>query len=437
MRFFNRVVLLLTIALVFFSASATLADDNAVSSAWVYDDLKTLYDAGYLTDYPQKWVASGQQLSRFEIAFYVKVFLVDNFQNSTQKIELNSLEEAAAERLVAEFQSELTAIGIKIADIREIAPGISTFNKKNDGMIDLDDLIRERKSEQGSFYYIGNYFFEMQRKSFAFVPRVFVNADDLKLLDSMIDSVIVLRSTKLDEVKSLLVLRGLLPFNENEILDGYYLFSLEDTVQGNLNFNQEREVVMNLLDEINNIQQIEYLCKISGDYNFDGYVRTDTVVSGTAWLGDINTGMKVGGLLLFSQNYGAKNVTREFGLPYADAAANSGTDGLSLGVAGVKEISPQLSVTGGIDFLYRQTDPGSTTDYSHSDTKTSAGLNYQVNRNWTLMTYQSFVDSKLGNSSLSTTSLGVNYGGWMIFWFAYQLIDFDDPFYSGTVKFRF
>lgn len=420
---------------------------------WVYRELSILYNEGFLDNYPNEWVQSGNHLSRFEIAYYIKQTITLKLKDEQQSLIEPSVE-IALQRLISEFRNELEALGIKITDISKISPNLVVTDIEAGEYQDLDLLFKDKRGENNipvePFYYFGEYLQSWQRKSFVFLPASFVNPQDLLLLEGSVSNLNLLHSTQFGEEQSFLVVRGELPVSDESRIKGYYLFPVEENLKDSL--VQAEDAVISLLDEVNQIQQIEHLWRYEGMLPLSGYTRKETTLQSKTLFGDIQHGLKVGGLLLLSQAPATTNFeTTDFGLPFytlpqaqpsgavdLDRITNSSLESLQINIHGSKAISPHTSVYGGLDLIYRESENNALFEsLLPSDTKASAGISHQVNGYWTLLTYQSFVNSRANSGVISTTSIGLKYDDWVTFWLAYQLLDFDDPVVTGALTFRF
>ncbi len=420
---------------------------------WVYQELSVLYHEGLLDNYPYEWVQSGNYLSRFEIAYYIKQIIT--FKLNDEHLSLTELSvEMALQRLISEFRVELEALGIKITDINKISPNVAVADTEGEYQ-DLDLLFKDKKAELKNaplepFYYFGEYLQSWKRKSFVFLPDSFINPQDMMLLEGSVSNLNLLSSEQLGEERSYLVIRGELPVSDEQLIKGYYLFPVEADAPNSL--VQSEDAVLSLLDEVNQIQQIEHLWRFEGMLPLSGYIRKETNLQSRTLLGNIQHGLKVGGLLLFSQTPAVTNFeTIDFGLPFytlpqaqpsgavdLDRITNSSLESLQINIHGSLAINSQTSVYGGLDLIYRESgDKALFESFLPSDTKASAGISHQVNGYWTLLTYQSFVNSRVNSGLISTTSIGLEYDKWVTFWLAYQLLDFDDPVVTGALTFRF
>lgn len=457
---FHIISLVLALSWSLLWGTAVMAANSVVSAQqeeWIYQELGLLYEEGHLPGYPQQWVESGQELSRFEIAYYIKQILAVKFGDDAYNA-FSKEATAGFQKLVVEFSEELTALGIKITEISKISPSLANVAKKIESYQDLEELLKTRNPNIESvapkpYFYLGQYFQSLQRKTFVFMPLDFINADDLRLLNGTATNINVLNSTKLGEDRSFLVLRGTLPIENEVILEGYYLFPLENELESEVKLWNNDGRLLTLLDEINRIRKIEYLRRFEAPFSLAGFARSEIKLQSDVLLGNINQGMKVGGLLLFSQNYSVNNIygINEFGLPFYGTSQGTLPTGIdlekfdinspesvSINIYSSKALSPYTSIAGGVDLLYRQPESSTLLDnYSLSDTKASAGLTYQMNNYWTFLAYQSFVNFRLKTGVLSTTSVALDYGGWATFWLAYQLLDFNEPVVTGTLRFRF
>ncbi len=449
----RRALLLGIVCLLF--AGFCMAQNSEVlfQEPWVYRELAVLYKSGFLDNYPYEWVQAGNYLSRFEIAYYIKKTITLKLQDEQGNLTEPSVE-TALQRLVSEFRPELEALGIKITDINKISPNVAVADIDEEYQ-DLDLLFRDRKGVSKKapiepFYYFGEYLQSWQRKSFVFLPDSFINPQDMMLLEGSVSNLNLLSSNQLGEEQSFLVIRGELPVSVEQRIKGYYLFPVEESAANSL--TQRDDVVLSLLDEVNQIQHIEHLWRLDGMLPLSGYTRKETNLQSRTLMGNIKQGLKVGGLLLYSQTPTTTSFeTIDFGLPFytlphahpsgavdLDWITNSNLETLQINIHGSKAITSQTSIYGGIDLIYRESgDRALFESLTPSDTKASAGISHQMNGYWTLLTYQSFVNSRVNSGVISTTSIGLEYDKWVTFWLAYQLLDFDDPVVTGALTFRF
>ncbi|TCL63737.1 hypothetical protein EDC14_102022 [Hydrogenispora ethanolica] len=454
----SRFMNLIWAVILFIVLSGTGSADSAVvlipPGSWIYAEMSTLVKAGYIDNYPEAWVKSGNTLSRFEMAYYIKRLLTKQLENISAE-NLSKLPGPAAEslqRLIAEFERELVDLGLKITDIDNISPQLAKPKAESEGYMDLDLLLTDAPttSPNESYYYYGQYYWELEQKSFLFIPNAYLQAEDLGLLESELDGVNVVYQPSFTTERSFLVVKGSLPAMEDGSVSGYYLFPLKmKNVSGivdrasNTAFNNQ---VLVMLDEVNQIHQIERLWRFPGPLSLTGYRRLDTNFNAKPFLGNLNQGLKVGGLLIYTSNPSGKtNINpNHFGFPFynphtvdLDNINRNELQALQIKIDGSFPISSQASVYGGLDFLYRDVNLGFES-FRPSDAKASAGVQYQFNDYLTVLAYQSFVNSQPKNEMLSTTSIGVEYNKWMTLWLAYQYLNFDeDPTITGALSIRF
>jgi hypothetical protein len=424
-----------------------------VDSAWVYQNMELLAREGLINDYPLDWVKAGHKLSRFELAYYLKQVVL-NLGNKKGAPRLPPGIVQSLQALVIEFQKELSDLGIKTTDINKVSPNPTGLNNKLDSYQDLDSILSVNDGNSPkSYYYYGQYYSELQRKSFLFIPVDFVKSAYLNVLESSNGSINILYQPQLSS--SFLVLKGNLPA-ENQSLKGYYLFPVEDIFGGgsgratpSIGMNKS---ILSLLDEISQIQQVDNLFRYNGSFNFEGFLKlkVDLTDKDKLFIGDLNQSLTIGGLLVYSNNsLNTISETKDFGLPVFNSRQNSlitpvdldqinskTLQTLQINIQGTVEIAPQTSLFGGIDLLY-QGPAISLDNLWPSDTKASAGVTFRYNDYWTFLTYQSLVNSQNKSGWFSTTSIGVEYNKWATLWLAYQFLKFDNPMLTGTLSIRF
>jgi hypothetical protein len=79
---------------------------------WVYEEMEVLFRERLIPNYPCEWVSSGNELTRFEIAYYIKTLITNELDSSKWQNERDITSQIIVEalrKLVAEFRSELTA----------------------------------------------------------------------------------------------------------------------------------------------------------------------------------------------------------------------------------------------------------------------------------------------------------------------------------------
>lgn len=430
----------------------------AVPEKWVYKAMDILYDHGYLKDYPSNWVKSGNDLTRYEIAFYIKNLLnqeMKNEETGQTKMPVSIIE--TLQRLIAEFSKELANLGIVTTDIRKISPNLVNIQYDNDGYVDLGQIspnpLKNHNDSDSSYYYFGQYYQSFERKSFVFLPMSAVKPDDFAVLEGNINGINIVYQSTLVEGNSFLVIKGELPTADDQSVSGYYLFPIDKNRTGNgLIGGDLSNSVFTLVDEVNKIQQIDNLWRFDGSLSFAGYVKRETDFQTKMLLGSVNRRLKIGGMLIYSDEamktgFETKSLdglpfgsiqTSSSGVEDLDRITTKSLESVLINFQGSKNLNPQLTVYGGLDLLYRSSENEHLFKNAWpSDAKASAGLNYQMNDYLTLLTYQSFVNSQSDSGLYSTTSIGFEYQDWVTLWLAYQLLDFDEPVISGTVLFRF
>lgn len=425
--------------------------DAMESEEWVYRDLESLVGAGLISAYPSEWIRSGNLLSRYEIAYYLKQAVVQELDASTRGVVSPQLAEAL-QRLMLRFREELADLGIYSKDIHQVTPNLSSAVFPNDGYQDIDILLGEANNPGQPFYYLGQYYDETQRKSFFFIPEIYVQGKDTGLLEGSSESFSILYQPQAGDLGSFLVVKGTLP-DGREALKGYYLFPLEGNAADFSSGNQTASYgsLLSLLNEIDQIGRIDTLRRYDGLMNLDGYMKQKLDLQNQTFGGTIDQGLQIGSLLISTNNPSNKRnyYLNSFGLPFKHQFPDMGSSEVDLDllegkslqawqikIQGSLNLSPQASLYGGLDLLYRDMNHGEESVLP-SDTKASAGLSYHLNEDWTILSYQSLINSELNPKWLSTTSLGVKYNDWVTLWLAYQFLRFDDPVITGALSFRF
>jgi hypothetical protein len=420
---------------------------------WVYDALELLFQEGLVSNYPGDWVKSGNTLSRFEVAYYLKQTIVNNLKLKNPGQEHSAISIETLQKLIAEFRGELADLGIQTADIYGLSPNLITMP---DDYQDLDSLLsKDKNSNQEPYYYYGQYYNDLNRKTFVFIPALYLSQGDFTLLEGTTSKINIVYQPSLGKSSSFLVVKGNLPVVGTQPLLGYYLFPIEESKLGStggkaLALSGMDDSILALLDEVSKIQQVESLWQFSGLLSLEGYVKLDTDFQIRSLIGDINQGLKIGGYLICSENSSNHDFEfNNFGLPFynprqvqpstaadLDTINSKNLQSIQINIQGSVVISPQASLYGGLDFLYRGMNTGLENLWPYG-AKASGGVQYHVNDYWTFLTCQSFVNSQLKSGLLSTTSLGVTYNDWVTLWIAYQLLNFDNPVVTGALAFRF
>jgi hypothetical protein len=432
---------------------------NSAAQQWVYEAMDLFSGEGYIRNYPQDWVKSGHELSRFEIAYYIKQLLESKLKDEHSNPDLPPKVMNLLQKLMNEFDEELTALGILATDIMKIKPNLEAPTQKPDDYHDLDAVLgRDPVSKTLSTapcYYFGQYYNSFQRKSFVFLPAEYINANDFDLLDGNINAINIVYQSSVGAKQLFLVVKGNLPLTGGRIVAGYFLFPIEDSLQeGNLLNPGLDNTVLSLLDEVNHLQQVESIWRLEGSLSLKGYLKLDSGIQNKFFYGNINQGLRIGSMLIYSDN---PSVRPRFDLnriglpsytPYQSAAVDldtlklDGPDSYQINITGQKNLSSQTSLYGGIDVFYQETNEKNLfEEIMPPETKYSAGVNFRMNSEWKLLTYQSFVNassqSQWKNQKLSTTSLGIEYNDWVTLWLAYQMIDFKESVLTGVITFRF
>jgi len=421
---------------------------------WVYEAMGFLQQKGIISEYPSDWVNSGNQLSRFEVAYYIKGFIIK--QPTAKELPITTIE--VLQKLIAEFRMELTDLGIQITDIYKVSPNLAALDMQVNDYQDLDTiLLKNEAATPQPFYYFGQYFNNFQKKSFVFIPQDYVESNYMVLINAIDTGINLIYPAKIRNDPSFLVMRGYLPVTDKKTLMGYYLFPIEEFqtgwgVIGKYGDTKINELVLALLDEVNQIQQLSSLWRFNGILPLNDYLAMKTDLTAKSLAGNLNQGLKIGGLLVYTENPSNRKNSLEvnnFGMPFynprlvtpampidLDAISDKNLQAIQINIMGELALTPQASLYGGVDMLYRGANTGLESPWP-TDTKASAGINYHFNNYWTVLTYQSFVNSHLQTGLQSTTSIGVDYNSWVTLWLAYQLVNFDNPVVSGTVSLRF
>ena len=297
--------------------------------SWVYDAMNLLYQAGLVSDYPNEWVLSGYELSRFEVAYYLKQF-ISNQGQSDQNKDYSTEMVTILQKLISEFHSELADLGIQITDIYKISPNLVNSDTNTDGYTDLDAILNKGNSDQTvSYYYLGQYFNEMRWKSFAFIPVINVKPAQLLLLEGHANTINLIYLPRLGKSQSLLVIKGNLPLDNAQSILGYYLFPIENHPELVVNDKNLtiglNDSVLALLDEVNQVQQLKNLWRFDGAIPLEGYLKLENDLPHQDLIGNINQGLKIGGYLIYTENPSNRNdlQIKDLGLPLYNQQSNN------------------------------------------------------------------------------------------------------------------
>lgn len=419
---------------------------------WVYGEMEALFRQGLIADYPSEWVSGGNKLTRFEIAYYIKNIITNKLESSKGQDKMDSITQAEVEsirRLVTEFRTELTAMGVEITDIYSISPNLDEAMVETDDYQDLDLILAQQNgttNDQETYYYFGQYIQEIYRKSFLFLPSIFVKDDNRTLFQGTVGTINIVHHPNSKENPPFLVVEGDLPINAGQTINGYYLFPISDRTQENVIKETPDDFsvsVLHLLNEVNHVRQVENLWRFDGSVPLTGYSNFEPVFQNKLVLGELNNSMKIGGYLVTTDD--EPDLTN-LGLPYfssrqptavdLDSINQSDLQSFQINIQGNVALNDKTSITGELGLLYRNNRSG-WGEIWPSDTKAGAGIEYQVNNYWSVLSYQSFVNSNLESGSLSTTSLGLEYNNWATLWLAYQIVNFNDSKLTGALTFRF
>ncbi|HEY8464310.1 MAG TPA: hypothetical protein VIM29_09870 [Bacillota bacterium] len=425
---------------------------------WVYDTMAIFARQGYIGNYPQAWVESGHELSRFEIAFYIKQFVERPKLGDQTKVQLPPETAVSFQKLLVEFEGELAALGIKTTEIYDISPNLVAPDQKNSDYQDIDLILKPDSGGDSAadlpYYYYGQYYNASQRKSFLFLPAEYVNSRDLDLLEGDLDNVNIVYPNNSSDQQLFVVVKGNLPLADQELITGYFMFPIDGPgqIEGKANFELDRKVLA-LLDEIKQLQHIENLWRYEGSLPLNDYLKLNSKIQKNLLWDQVQSGIQIGSTLIFSDTttLNSKYEANQFGLPsYSlrqstpvdwDLLKQGNPDLYQINIKGMMNLNPQTSVYGEIDLLYSETREKSLFEgLMPPKVKYSAGVNYQMNDYWKFLSYQSFVNSRneLKSELLSTTSFGVEYNDWITLWLAYQMLDFkSDPTVTGVLSFRF
>ncbi len=422
---------------------------------WIYQAMGFLKQKGFIADYPADWVNSGNQLSRFEIAYYIKGFIT----SQTTAPNLPDSEVEILQKLIAEFQMELTDLGVQITDIDQVHPNLSKIRLETGEYQDLDNIISKNKvGIQQPNYYFGQYFNKQQRKIFIFIPLEYVRSNYAFLLSGDESSFNVFYQP--GSKKPLLVVKGYLPLNNIQSINGYFLFPIQWSTDSSANGNSQilyvNDEVLPLLEEVNQIQWVDSLWSVNGILPLNGYLPQETNLKTKAFVANLNQGIKVGDFLVYTTNFNDKNnlPSANLNLPIANPIEGSGSNINLLvpidldAIVGTNLKTMQFNIEYpmiipyqknllGLDFMNPGGDWNMDNILGISSSKANAGINYHLNDYWTFLAYQSFDNYNLQDGWLTTTSFGINYNDWVTLWLAYRLVDFDKPIVSGSLALHF
>jgi len=419
---------------------------------WVYEEMEVLSREGLILNYPCEWVSSGNELTRFEIAYYIKTLITNELDSSKWQNERGIISQIIVEalrKLVVEFRGELTAMGVKVTDIDKISPDLDEPRVNNDLYQDLDVILSEHKGttkEQSSYYYFGQYINEIYRKSFLFLPGIFVKENNRTLLQGTVGTVNIVYHPNREENPPFLIIKGDLPVDDKKTVTGYYLFPLDDYIkvkdQSDPLYNLDIWA-LDLLDEVDHVRQVENLWQFNGPLSLEGYSRHETKMQSKVVFGELNKNFKIGSYLISTET---KPDLINMGLPFFNSTQSLEMDldtinhddlqPFQINIQGNLALNTKTSITGELELLYRGNKSGWDVIWP-SDTKAEAGIEYKLNDYWAVLSYQSFVNSQTDIDSSKTTSFGVEYNNWVTLWLAYQILSFEDSRVTGALTFRF
>ncbi len=437
------------------STSGTVLMQNtstATAEPWVYREMEVLFREGLTSDYPYDWVSSGNKLTRFEIAYYIKNLITSGFDSSKWQDKLGIIPQPVIEgirKLVEEFRTELTAMGVNVTDINGISPNLNEARVNTELYQDLDVILSQRNGstkQQESYYYFGQYIKEIYRKSFIFLPANFIKDENRALLQGTAGSINIVYHPDREENPPFLVVKGDLPIDTKKIVSGYYLFPLDNIGKEPASKKNPPDLsvsALDLLDEVNHVRQVENLWRFSGHLPLKGYSNFEPDMQSKLVFGEFNNSLKIGGYLISTDT---KPDLINMGLPFYGSRQSMAVDldnisrtdlqSFQINIQGNMALNSKTSITGELELLYRENKSGRDVIWP-SDAKAGAGIQYQFSDYWTVLSYQSFVNSQLESNLLSTTSLGVEYNNWVTLWLAYQIVSFDDSRVTGALTFRF
>jgi hypothetical protein len=456
-RYFTNVVGLLISVLLLCTGAGYAQTRQFVTAAegqWIYDAIASFAQQGYITNYPKDWVKSGHDLSRIEIAYYIKQLLEKKpADHQAKQAGFSPRTIELVQKLMVEFTEELTALGINTTDIEKISPNLTIPFQKPTEYQDLDLVIGPVTNTSAGnslpYYYFGQYYAALQHKEFVFLPAQYVTPGDFNLLENGLNDINVVYQLGLKAKQLFLIMKGNLPVKDQPAVAGYFMFPIADRVKADSEAAVPLEnSILALVDEVKQLKQVENIQRMDGRVSLNGYLKLETGINQSMFSGNIDQGIKIGSLLVYSDNPALKlkSGTNQFGLPFYsshqstavdwDVLKQNSLDSLQINIKGSLNLTPQTAVYGGIDLLYQESsDKSLFEDLVPPETKYSAGVNYQMSNYWTLLSYQSFVSSS--SEWLSTTSLGVEYNDWITLWLAYQMLDFKSDRLTGVITFRF
>lgn len=449
-KWFVLTVFLLVLA---FPGTALMQNTSTYKiEQWVYEEMEVLFREGLIPSYPCEWVSSGNELTRFEIAYYIKALITNELDSSKLQNEIDQIPQIVIEalrKIVSEFRSELTAMGVKVTDIDKISPNLDETRINNDYYQDLDVILSEKKGttkEQSSYYYFGQYIKEIYRKSFLFLPEIFVKENNRSLLQGSVGTINIVHHPNREENPPFLIVKGDLPINDKKTVNGYYLFPLDDYIKGTGQIDPLYNLdvsALDLLDEVDHVRQVENLWQFNGPLSLEGYSKYQTDMQSKLVFGELNNNFKIGSYLISTDT---KPDLINMGLPFSgssqplemdlDTINRDDLQSFQINIQGNLALNPKTSISGELELLYRGNKSGWDVIWP-SDTKAEAGIEYKFNDYWAVLSYQSFVNSQMETDSLKTTSFGLEYNNWVTLWLAYQILSFEDSRVTGALTFRF
>ncbi len=448
---------LLVIGLLFsFSITYAVNKEAQTTPAWVYQELNYFYQKGIIKDYPWKWIAKGNKLSRFELAYYIKKIIEYYYQSPKKSPKSMVKIKRPLQKLVEEFQKELAILGLKSTKLNHLSLDFNKMTPTLRGYRDLDEILIGSSTAryQEPFYYFAGYYKGNEYKTFIFLPENHLKAADLFLLENTKDKFSILYHQKIDNNLSFLVLKGELPIEKAQMLQGYFLFPLEKETKGNiisLGPEEKNDMILSLLNEVHQLKKLDNLSYIEGSIALGEFTKEN--INFSFAMKDrrvINGGLTLGGILVYDHYFNKKDDQidlNKFGLPLErqilplemdlDRIDDQALQSIEINIQGKMSFSPQTSLFGGLDLIYQEPTSSEKINLWPAGTKASAGVQHQFNNYWTVMTYQSLANTQLKKGLLSTTSLGVKYDDWISLWLAYQFVDFDEATLSGTLMIQF
>jgi hypothetical protein len=296
-------ILALLVGVIF--ASMQCHADNALllpAGHWSYNAMNELAKDGLFNGFQHSQFGS-DILTRYELAYYLKLLIVNLEKNKQLEAKLTDKDIRLLKRLIEEFTDELVMLGINIMDLEKMSPSISHIHKDDEGYFDLDYVLSNDLSTNPNsldltiplnlsepYYFMGEYLTDdLRQKVFFFSPEVYI--DPKLLLELKVNKRWDILYSSGNELQiSFIIIKGSFPVGSTKV-DGYYFLPVENQKK-RLDVDVEK-AVYNLVNSLSTNYEVNNLWQFKGSLPFSKTLGEETY---ERW--QMTNGLQIGEFLI-------------------------------------------------------------------------------------------------------------------------------------------